>query len=304
MRIFVTGATGHIGSALVPELRRSGHHVVGLARSAASAAKLTSAGAEVLRADLDDIPRLQQAAAAADGVIHLAFKHDVAFTGDYAAAAAADLRAIQALGSALVGSKKPFVGTSGTLTLAHLALGRPGIESDVSTSGPRVPNENAGIAFARSGVRASVVRLAPTVHSALDHFGFIPMLIALARKQGAAVYVGEGRNRWPAVHTLDAARMYRLAVESAPAGSRLHGAADEGVPFREIAEAIGRGLGVPALSITPEAAGERLGFLADFAQLDNPTSSMFTRKLLGWQPVQPGLLADLAERHYFDAPAT
>jgi nucleoside-diphosphate-sugar epimerase len=300
MRVFVTGASGHIGSAVVPELLSAGHEVVGLARSDASAAALAAAGATVRRGDLDDLRGLHEAAAAADGVIHLAFKHELAFTGDFAGAAAADLHAVEAIGAALEGSRKPFVITSGTLLLAMAARGRVGTEQDSLERGPRVDSENAVIALADRGVRSSVIRLAPTVHSSLDRHGFVPTLIAMARKNGAAAYVGAGSNRWPAVHTLDAARLYRLALEAAPAGSRLHGAADEGVRFREIAEAIGRGLGVPAVSITAEGAAQHLGFLAAFAQLDNPTSSAQTQTLLGWRPAHPGLLADLAERHYFE----
>jgi nucleoside-diphosphate-sugar epimerase len=300
MRVFVTGASGHIGSALIPELLAAGHQVVGLARSDSSAAALATAGATVRRGDLDDLAGLRDAAAAADGVIHLAFKHDVAFSGDFAGAAAADLRAVDAIGGALEGSDKPFVGTSGTLLLAMAARGRVGTEQDIVEGGPRIDSENAVIAMAKRGVRSSVIRLAPTVHSPLDHHGFVPTLIALARKNGRAAYVGDGANRWPAVHTLDAARLYRLALEVAPAGSRLHGVADEGVPFRALAEAIGRGLGLPAVSITSDDAAQSLGFLAAFAQLDNPTSNARTRTLLGWQPTHPGLLADLAERHYFE----
>jgi hypothetical protein len=235
-------------------------------------------------------------------VIHLAFKHDVAFTGDFVGAATADLRAVEAIGAALEGSGKPFVGTSGTLLLARAAIGRIGTEQDHLDGGPRVDSENAIIAMADRGVRSSVIRLAPTVHSSLDHHGFVPTLIAMARKNGVAAYVGDGANRWPAVHTLDAARLYRLALEAAPGGARLHGAAEEGVPLRAIAEAIALGVGVPAVSVTAEEAAARLGFLATFAQLDNPTSSTQTRTLLDWRPTHPGLLADLAERHYFELP--
>ena len=298
MRVFVTGASGHIGSAVVPELIAAGHQVVGLARSDASAAALAAAGALVRRGDLDDLDGLRAAAAAADGVIHLAFKHDIAFTGDYAGAVTADLRAVAAIGAALEGTGKPFVHTSGTAMIAATARGRVGVEADDS-GGPRGASEQAGLALAGRGIRASVVRLAPTVHSALDRSGFVPSLVALARKHGRSVYVGDGANRWPAVHTLDAARLYRLGLESAPAGARLHAAADEGVPFRAIAEAIGRGVGVPAQSVSVEEAGAALGFLAGFAQVDNPTSSARTRELVGWQPTHPDLLADLAATHYF-----
>lgn len=301
MRVFVTGASGHIGSAVVRELLSAGHQVVGLARSDASVAALKSIGAEVRRGNLDDLEGLREAAATADGVIHLAFKHDVAFTGDYAGAVAADLHAIEAMSAALEGSSKPFVGTAGTLALAHAVLGRPGTEHDALEGGPRIDAENTVIALGKRGVRSCVIRLAPTVHSSLDHQGFVPSLITMARKNGFAAYVGDGANRWPAVHTLDAARLYRLALEGAPAGSRLHGVAEEGIPFRDIAEAIGRGLGLPARSVSAEEANTYLGFLSAFTQLDNPTASAHTRDLLGWKPTQPGLLADLAERHYFES---
>ena len=306
MRVFVTGASGHIGLPVVRDLLAAGHEVVGLARSEASAEKIASAGAAVRRTTLDDLEGLQEAARNADGVIHLAFKHDLAFVGgDFAGAVAADLRAVQAIGEALAGSAKPFVNTTGTLLLAHNVHGRAGTEDDEGQEGgnPRVASEKISLAFAKREVRTSVVRLAPTVHSSLDHHGFIPMLVAAARKNGFAASGGDGATRWPAVHTLDAARLYRLAVEKAPAGARLHAAADEGVPFRAIAEAIGRGLGVPARSVPPEKAADALGgLLGMLAQLDNLTSSARTRELLGWTPVHAGLLADIAEGHYL-APA-
>ena len=304
MRLFVTGASGHIGSAVVPELLGAGHTVVGLARSDASAAALAAAGVEVRRGSLDDIDGLGEAAAASDGVIHLAFKHELTYAGEFVRAAESDLRVVEAIGTALEGSGKPFVITSGTALLAMAAPGRLGVESDVLTSGPRIDSENAAIATAARGVRSSVIRLPPTVHSSLDHHGFVPALIAMARKNGASVYVGDGANRWPAVHTLDAARLYRLAVESAPAGTRLHSVAEEGVPFREIAEAIGRGLGLPAKGVAPNEAAGYLGFLATFAQVDNPSSSAATRALVQWEPTHAGLLADLAERHYFEPSST
>jgi nucleoside-diphosphate-sugar epimerase len=306
MRVFVTGASGHIGLPVVRELLAAGHEVVGLARSDAAAEKISSAGAQVQRATLDDVAALKGAARSADGVIHLAFKHDLALTaGDFAGAVAADLRAVEAFGEALAGSEKPFVNTTGTMLLAHGVRGRAGTEADAAAEGgnPRVASENLSLALAGRGVRASIVRLAPTVHSSLDHYGFIPMLIAAARKNGFAAYVGDGAARWPAVHTLDAARLYRLALEAAPAGARLHAAAEEGVAFRSIAEAIGRGLGVPARSIAPEQAGALLGgFLGLVAQLDNPTSSVLTRELLGWKPTHPDLLIDIAAGHYFATP--
>ena len=299
MRVFVTGASGHIGSALIPELLEAGHQVTGLARTESSAAVVSAAGATPLPGTIDDLDLLRSAAADADGVIHLAFKHEVMRAGDMHGAAGADLAAIEAMLDALAGTGKPFVGTSGTLLLAMAALGRTGTETDVLPGGPRIDAENLTIETAARGVRTSVIRLPPTVHSALDLHGFIPTLIGFARTNGAAAYVGDGANRWPAGHTLDAARLYRLALESAPAGTRLHAVGDEGVPFREIAEAIGRNLGRPATSIAPEQADEQLGFLGGFAQLDNPTSSELTRKLLDWTPTHPGLIADMDEGHYF-----
>ena len=303
MRVFVTGASGHVGSALIPELLGAGHEVVGLARSDTSAAALAAAGVAVHRGDLDDLDGLRQAAAAVDGVIHLAFKHESMVTGDYAGAADADLKALNAMADALAGTGKPLVSTSGTLLLAQAAAGRTGTETDAAESGPRIDSENAVIAFADRGIRSSVVRLPPTVHSSLDHHGFIPTLIAIARDKGVSGYVGDGSNRWPAGHTLDAAHLYRLALESAPAGSRLHAVGDEGVPFREIAEVIGGRLGVPAVSIPAADAGEHFGFLGALVSIDNPTSSRLTQELLGWKPEHPGLIEDLEEDHYFVEPA-
>jgi nucleoside-diphosphate-sugar epimerase len=303
MRVFVTGASGHIGSAVVAELLSANHTVVGLARSEASAVKIKAAGAEVVRGDLDDLAGLAAAAKAAGGVIHLGYKHDLAFGGapdGFVTAADHDARVVQAIGEALIGSNKPFVNTSGTAQLALFGgIARTGTEEDVLPGGPRVDGENAVIALGQRGVRSSVIRLPPTVHSSFDHHGFVPMFIAAARKNGASVYIGAGANVWPAVHTLDAARLYRLALESAPAGTRIHGVADEGVAFRALAEAIGEGLGVPVKSVSAEEAAKYLGGMAHFAQVNNPTSSARTRALLEWEPTHAGLLADLAEGHYF-----
>lgn len=295
MRVFVTGASGHIGSAVVDELMQAGHQVTGLARSDESAAALEAKGVRVHRGDLDDLDGLQSAAAAADGVIHLAFKHDF---DDFVGAADTDLRAVQAIGEVLVGSDRPFVSTSGTLLLSLLGQGGPATEQDTLEGGPRVDSENAVIALADRGVRSSVIRLSPLVHSDLDHHGFAHHLIATARETGKSAYIGDGANRWPGVHTLDAAHLYRLALEKAPAGTRLHGVANEGVPFRDIAAVIGRHLEVPTVSIPAEQAGH-FGFLALFAALDNPTSNALTRKVLDWKPEGPGLLEDLDAGHYF-----
>jgi nucleoside-diphosphate-sugar epimerase len=309
VRVFVTGASGWIGSAVVPELIGAGHQVIGLARSDASAAALTAAGAEVHRGNLDDLDSLHGAAGASDGVIHLAFKHDLAFTGNFQGAAEADGRAIETLGEALAGSDRPFVIASGTLGLAP---GRVATEQDMRdleraptflTGGPaiRAANAQMTLALASRGVRSSVVRLPPTVHGEGDH-GFMAALVGIAREKGVSGYIGDGTNRWPAVHRLDAARVFRLAVENAPAGSVLHAIADEGVPIRDIAEVIGRHLNVPMLSISPEDAAEHFTWLAGFLALDSPASSALTRELLGWQPTHPGLIDDLDQGHYFHKP--
>jgi nucleoside-diphosphate-sugar epimerase len=297
MHVFVTGASGHIGSAVVDDLLAAGHRVTGLARSDASAAALTAKGAEVYRGDLADPDGLRDAAAASDGVIHLAYRDD--FDSDFAGAAETDLRVAAAMGEALAGSDRPLVNTSGTLLLAGVVQGRTATENDVAEGGPRIDSENATIALAERGVRSSVVRLSPLVHSTLDHHGFAHRLIDIARDKGVSAYVGDGSNRWPGVHTLDAARLYRLAVEAAPAGTRLHGVADEGVLFRDIAAVIGRHLDLPVASIPAEQAFEHFGFLAVFGSLDNPTSSALTQKVLDWHPEGPELIEDLDAGHYF-----
>ena len=272
MRVFVTGATGYVGSAVVRELIGAGHQVVGLTRSDNGAEALQAAGAEVQRGTLDDLDSLRAAAASADGVIHLAFGHG----SDFAVALTADLRAVETMGAALTGTGKPF------MTTAHLN----GEASD-----------NTVLALA--GVRASVVSLSLSVHDENDKHGFIPRLIAIARAKGVSAYVGDGSNRWNAVHRLDAAHLYRLALESAPAGSRLDGVGDEGVPFRDIASVIGRRLNLPVVSIAPEEAEAHFGaFLGMVAARDIPRSSAQTQSLLGWHPIHPGLIADL-ERYYF-----
>ena len=301
MRVFVTGASGHIASAVIPELLGAGHTVVGLARSDASAAAVAGLGAEVHQGSLDDHDSLREAVSTSDGVIHLAFKHDEMNTGDFDGALDADLGAIEAIADALAGSGNPLVGTSGTLPLAFGGVEGTATEADVMEAGPRIDAENAVIALADRGIRSSVVRLPPLVHSPLDHTGFTPALIRFAREKGKAGYVGDGASRWPAGHTLDVARLYRLALESAPAGTRLHGVGDEGVPFREIAEVIGRHLDLPAVSIAPEEVADYFDYLAFFAGFDNPASSEHTQELLDWHPTHPGLIEDLDEGHYFKA---
>jgi nucleoside-diphosphate-sugar epimerase len=300
MRVFVTGASGHIGLPVVEELVGAGHEVVGLARSDDSAAKVEAAGAAVRRGDLDDLDGLAAAAAEADGVIHLAFKHDLMATGEMEGAIAADMTATQAFGDALAGTGNAFVNTSGTLMLALAGVsGRAGTEDDRSPGGHRGDVENATLALADRGVRSAVVRLSPFVHSDLDKHGFGPILIGFARDKGFAGYPGDGTNRLPAVHTLDAARLYRLAVESAPAGQVLHGVGDEGVPTKEIAAAIGRGTGLPVRAVPQEEAEAYFAFLTFALVADNPTSSAKTRELLGWEPTHPGLIADYDAGHYF-----
>jgi nucleoside-diphosphate-sugar epimerase len=300
MRVFVTGASGHIASAVIPELLENGHQVIGLGRSDASAQAISALGAEVRRGDLDDLDALKAAAAESDGVIHLAFKHEAMRTGDFMGAVNSDLAAIQAIGETLTGTDKPFVTTGGTLMLAMAGItGRPGTEDDTLPGGPRVDAENYTTGLAQRGVRSSVVRLAPMVHSDLDHHGFTSALIGFARENGFAAYIGDGANRWPAANTYDIGVLYRLAVEKAPAGSTLHGVGDTGLPHKLIAETIAGQLGVETKSISAEETPQYLGFLAPFAGFDNPTSNEKTRELLGWEPVHPGWVEDVQTGHYF-----
>ncbi|MFN3007644.1 SDR family oxidoreductase [Mycolicibacterium wolinskyi] len=291
MRIFVTGASGFIGSAVVPELVNAGHEVVGLARSDASADALAALGAGVHRGDLTDPDSLRAGAADADGVIHLAFVHD--FT-DYEQAGETDRVAIEALGAALAGSGRPLVVTSG------LAGFPDATEDDAPPPGALRRSEAAAQALVPHGVRVSVVRLPPSVHGEGDH-GFVPRLISIAHEKGVAGYPGDGSNRWSAVHRLDAARLFRLALEHAPAGARLQAIADDGIPVREIAEAIGRGLNLPVASIPGDEALDHFGWLGAFFSLDAGASSVLTRQRFDWKPTRPGLLADLAEGHYFSS---
>lgn len=296
MRVFVTGATGFIGSAVVQELIGAGHRVLGLARSDAAARSLATAGVQVHRGALDDADSLRRGAAGADGVIHTAFIHDFS---NIAASGEIDRLAIEAIGAELAGSGQPFVVTSAT---GLLAPGRVGTEEDAPDSSSmgshRVASEVAALSLASRGVRVSVVRLPPSVHDEGD-YQFVPALIRIAREKGVSAYVGQGRNRWAAVHRLDAAQLFRLALEKGPAGARFHGVADEGVPTRDIAAVIGRGLSVPVVSKPREQAADHFGWLGRFFAEDVPASSTLTQERLGWRPRQPGLLADLERAHYF-----
>ncbi|HZR58988.1 MAG TPA: SDR family oxidoreductase [Terriglobales bacterium] len=294
MRVFVTGATGFIGSAVVRELIDAGHQVLGLARSEKASKELATAGAKIHRGSLEDLESLRSGAATADGVIHTAFIHDFS---NYGPAAEADRRAIETLGATLAGSDRALIVTSGTL----LAQPKGQLATEEDAANPNFPrkSEEAGLTLASRGVRVGVLRLPPSVHGKGDH-GFVPHLISIAREKGVSVYIEDGLNRWPAVHRLDAAHLYRLILEKGSAGAHYHGVADEGVPTREIAEVIGHHLNIPVVSKSREEAADHFGWIARFFGMDSPASSAQTQQRLGWRPVHPGLIADLNAEHYFE----
>ena len=297
MKIFVTGATGYIGSAIVQELLGAGHQVIGLARSEAAAQKLSAAGIGAHIGALDDFDSLRRGAAASDGVIHTAYNHDFSA---YATAGETDRQAVEALGSALVGSDRPFVITSG---ITVLTPGRLATETDATDlnapSAPRIPSEKIMESLASQGVRTSVVRLPPSVHGIGD-YAFIPTLIGIARQKGVSAYIGDGMNRWCAVHRLDAAKLFQLAVEKGTAGASYHGVGDEGVFVRDIATLIGQHLNLPVVAKSAEESTDHFGWIGEFLSVDCPASSALTQQQLGWTPTQPTLLADLDQGHYFD----
>jgi nucleoside-diphosphate-sugar epimerase len=292
MRIFVTGATGWVGSAVVADLIAAGHDVLGLARSDKGAEALAAAGGKVHRGSLADLESLKSGAAQADAVVHTAFNHDFS---KFAENCAEDERAIEAIGSVLEGSDRPLLVTSG---VAFLAPGRTATENDVPGGGFPRKSESATAALVKRGVRASTVRLAPSVHGHGDH-GFVPIVIQMAREKGVSAYIGDGLNQWPGVHRLDAARLYRLALEHGAKGEHFHAIAEEGVPFKEIADVIGRRLNIPVVSKSREEATEHFGWFATFAGIDAPTSSALTRAKLDWKPEGPGLIADIDHPAYF-----
>lgn len=294
MRIFLTGATGFIGSAIIPELISAGHQVLGLTRSDAGAESLKAAGAEVHRGDLEDLESLRTGAAASDGVIHCGFNHDFS---KFVQNCEQDRLVIEAIGGVLAGSDRPLVITSGT-GMGNLVPGQPATEDNFNPDhpNPRKASELAGVAMAERGVNVSVVRL-PQVHDPFKQ-GLITYAVALAREKGISAYVGDGLNRWPAVHVLDAARLYRLALEKHEPGSRYHAVAEEGVSVRDIAESLGRGLKIPVVSLSPEEAPAHFGWLAAFVGWDMPASNALTRQRLGWSPSGPTLIADLDQARY------
>jgi nucleoside-diphosphate-sugar epimerase len=294
MRVFMTGASGWIGSAVVPELLSAGHEVVGLARSDAAAASIEALGAEAFRGSLDDPSSLHEVAAKSDGVIHLGYNHDFS---QMQAAADTDRAAVEAMGSALMNSDRPFIVAGGVIGIAP---GRVATENDQPDPGlhPRTPNMDYVLSLANDGVRSSCVRFAPTVHGEGDH-GFIATIVAIARQQGSSGYIGDGTNCWPAVNRADAARLVRLALERAPAGSSLHAVGEPGIATKEIAGAIGAGLGLPVVSIEPAQATEHFGWMGRFFAANATASNTITRELLGWDPTHQGLLEDLAAGYYF-----
>lgn len=296
MRVFVTGATGFIGSAIVEDLMNAGHQVLALARSDEGAAMLAHSGAQVHRGALSDLESLAAGAQACDGVIHTAYIHDFS---NIAASAKTDLAAVEAMGAALAGSGRPLVVTSGIAVLPPGLLWTEDARPEPGSAGVhRIPSEQATMALAARGVRASVIRLPPSVHGDGDH-GFVPALIGIARGKGVSAYIGDGMNRWPAVHRLDAAQLFMLALEKGAAGAVYHGVADSGVPTRDIAAIIGRRLNLPVVAKSREDAGNHFSWLARFFGLDLPASSTLTQERLGWRPSQPGLIADLDRPDYF-----
>ncbi|AEA23582.1 SDR family oxidoreductase [Pseudonocardia benzenivorans] len=310
MHVFVTGGSGWVGRGLVPDLLAAGHQVTGLARSTTAADALRAAGAAVLAGSLDDLDVLREGAAAADGVVHLGFKHDIAFAGDYAGASATDRAVVEVFGEVLAGTGNPLVIASGILGVLGLAPGvvateRDGLVPDtgdgtspISGGAGRIATAHYALALADRGVRSSVVRLPPATHGNGDN-GLIATAVGFAREKGAAAYVGDGANRWPAVHRDDAARLFRLALESAPAGSVLHAVGEEGVPIRAVAEVVADHLGVPAVSVTADEVHDHVGWLGGFWSTDGPASAELTCALVDWKPTGPTLVADLEDGHYY-----
>jgi nucleoside-diphosphate-sugar epimerase len=312
MRVFVTGGTGHAGSAIIPELVAAGHEVTSLARSDTAAAALSALGAKVRRGDLEDLDGLRQAAAESDGVIHVGWRRELMMSGGIDAVTAAELAIVLALGEALAGTGKPLVAAGSIGSPGWENLGRPATEQDPALPGGdefrgtlRVRNivETTVVGLAEQGVRSSIVRIPPIAHSTTDSAGFLPLLIALAQEKGVVGYPGDGQNLWQAVHIRDVASLFRLALEQGPAGRYWHAIEDEGITVRAIAEAIGSRLGLPAVSIPADVLmlPGYFGFLVNLVTLDLPASSLITRRTLGWEPAQPGLLADLDNGHYFPA---